>query len=141
MTKRIVFAVFFILLAGPLVYGDRDQGMLPAEGLFLPEGNPPDGKKAFERLKCNACHWVQNELDFSAPVAAKVGPILGTEQANYAPGWIANSIISPSHTLAVNWNGEADGSELSRMGDFRETMTVRELFDIVAYIESLKTKE
>ena len=116
---------------------NRDKDMEPANGFFLPQGDAISGKKAFEDLRCNSCHWVQNEISLSAPVADKAGPMLGVKQAGYASGWIANSIVSPSHTIAYGSNGQAEGSDLSRMGDFTETMTVRQMINIVAYIKSL----
>ena len=125
----------------PLSHADRDEGMTPAEGFFLPKGNPEAGKKAFVRLKCTSCHWVQNEMDLSQPVTAKAGPMLGDQQARYSAGWITNSIVSPSHTIALDSNGKAENSELSRMGDFTEVMTVRQLIDIVAYIQSLDDRK
>ena len=63
--------------------------------------------------------------------------MLGPKQAAYAPGWIANSIVSPSHTIARNFEGEYEEGELSRMGDFSDVMTVRQMIDLVAYIKSL----
>lgn len=142
MRIRIFILVFFLSICQFSVsYADRDAGLTPADGFFLPEGNAKAGQSAFARLKCSACHWVQNETELEVPVAEKAGPILGAKQANYAPGWIANSIVSPSHTIAIDSRGESDGSELSRMGDFRDTMTVRELIDLVSYIRSLSQQE
>ncbi len=139
MLTRIFLALMTLwLLMSSLVFANRDEGMMPADGFFLSEGNPEAGQKAFVRLRCNACHWVQNEPNLTSPVAEKLGPMLGWKQADYSPGWIANSFVSPSHTIAFNSDGEADGGELSRMGDFKDTMTVREMMDIVSYIKSLR---
>lgn len=129
--------LFSLLIISSLSFANRDENMQPADGLFIPYGDPVAGEKAFTELKCTSCHWVQNKANLNPPVAEKIGPVLGKKQAGYAAGWIANSIISPSHTIAVDSNGESDGSELSRMGDFTETMTVRQMIDIVAYIKSL----
>ncbi|MBI3312829.1 MAG: cytochrome c [Candidatus Omnitrophica bacterium] len=138
MRKYLGFFLFILIFSGSgFAAIDRDEGMAPADGFFLPEGDGVRGKKAFMDLKCTSCHWVQNELNLSAPVAEKSGPILGTKQAAYAPGWIANSITSPSHTIGFDTDGQADESDLSRMGDFTETMTVRQMIDLVAYIKSL----
>lgn len=142
MKIKTYFFLGLFLITGGLAFTDgRDAGMEPADGFFLPKGNPEAGEKAFADLKCNACHWVQNNTNFKPPVALRVGPTLGKKQADYAPGWIANSIVSPSHTIAVNSGGQAEGSELSEMGDFTETMSLRQLIDVVAYIEALGDKE
>jgi L-cysteine S-thiosulfotransferase len=142
MTIRWILSILLALsFLSPLVFANRDEGMTPADGFFLPDGDPSAGQLAFNRMKCSSCHWVQNELSLTDPVAEKVGPILGSKQSQYAPGWIANSIVSPSHTIAEGSDGESFDGELSRMGDFTQTMTVRELIDIVAYIRSLKGNE
>ena len=141
MVCGILAVLMIFCFTNSLVFANRDEGMTPADGFFLPQGNAQAGERAFARLKCNSCHWVQNNIDLNVPVAEKVGPMLGSKQAGYSPGWIANSIVSPSHTIAINSGGEAEGSELSRMGDFRDTMTVRELTDIVTYIQSLDDEE
>ena len=142
MKIKISLLLFSLLLiAGTLSFANRDENMEPAEGFFLQKGNPVAGQKAFAELKCSSCHWVQNNVDLDTPVAAKLGPMLGSKQGGYPPGWIANSIVSPSHTIARNFEGEYEKGELSRMGDFSETMTVRQMMDLVAYIKSLGEKE
>ena len=135
--RRTLSAGVLLLAFALSAYSNKDEGMTPANGFFLPQGDAAAGKKAFANLKCTACHWVQNEADLNVPAAEKPGPLLGPKQAGYSPGWIANSIVSPSHTIAWDSNGEAENSELSRMGDFKDTMTVRQLIDLVAYVRSL----
>ncbi len=133
----IGMAVFF--LSVPVLWAaGKDEGMHPANGFFIPEGDAVKGRAAFERLKCATCHRVEKDAAFTPPVASKPAPKLGAKQAHYSRGWIANSIVSPSHTIVWDSDGKAEDSELSRMGDFTETMTVRELIDLVAYIKSLE---
>lgn len=138
MNRILIFLFFFFAIS--FAWAGSDEGLVPADGFFLPEGNPKAGKIAFNQLKCNFCHWVENDLELPPPVAERGGPLLGKKQADYAPGWIANSIVSPSHTIARNSNGVSEGGQLSRMGDLTEAMTVRQLIDIVAYIRSLGEK-
>lgn len=138
---RRTISLILILFLGWIGYlfAGRDEGMAPADGFFLPKGSAEDGRKAFNHLKCSACHWAANDMQVPDPITAKAGPMLGPKQAAYAPGWIANSIVSPSHTIARNSEpGKTEGGELSRMPDFSQTMTVRELIDLIAYIQSLK---
>ncbi len=134
--KAGLFFMMILIVCG-LCYANRDENMEPAEGFFLPKGNPAAGLKAFTELKCSACHWVENNIDLDPPVSEKAGPMLGHKQAEYSAGWIANSIVSPSHTIAANFDGEIEESDLSRMGDYSEIMTIRQMIDIVAYIKSL----
>ncbi len=136
MRKFFLTAITAFLFSAPaLRAAGKDEGMHPANGFFIPEGDAVKGRFAFERLKCTTCHRVENDAAFAPPVASKPAPTLGLKQSHYSRGWIANSIVSPSHTIVWDSDGKADDSDLSRMGDFTETMTVRELIDIVAYIK------
>ncbi len=128
--------LFFLMASGGVCFANRDENMEPARAFFLPKGNVEAGKKTYSDLKCYICHQVENETAFPAPSVQKPGPVIGKKQAGYASGWIANSIVSPSHTIALNSNGEDEKSGLSLMGDFSEGMTVRQLIDLTAYIKS-----
>ncbi len=140
MKKWTLMSIVAFFLAVPLAGASKDEGMHPASGFFLPEGDAVKGRAAFDRLKCATCHRVENDAAFAPPVAAQEAPKLGARQARYSRGWIANSIVTPSHTIAWDSDGKADESDLSRMGDFTEAMTVRELIDLVTYIKSLGRK-
>lgn len=137
MTGWVILTVVVLLLGISIqAWAQRDEGMMPADGFFLPEGDPVAGREAFVTLKCMSCHWVANDTEFTGPVADKIGPLLGYRQAGYSAGWLANSIVTPSHTIAGGSNGLTEEGKLSRMGDFSEIMTVRQLIDIVAYLKS-----
>jgi hypothetical protein len=73
------------------------------------------------------------------PVVDPPGPELGVEHAQQSAGLLATSIIAPSHFVPADRiaNGE---DRLSPMGDFTETMTVRQLIDMVAYLRSRGTE-
>ena len=141
MRRTISFILILFLGWMGYLFANRDDHMVPAEGFFLQEGDPEAGRQAFTRLKCSSCHWAANDIKVPDPITVKTGPMLGPKQAAYAPGWIANSIVSPSHTIARNSNGQEEGGKLSRMPDFTQTMTVRELMDLVAYVQSLKQNQ
>jgi cytochrome c2 len=117
-------------------FANRDKGLEPAKYFFIPKGDTIEGQKAFTELKCTTCHQTADHANVTPPVAAKIGPTLGMTQAEYPSGWIANSIVSPSHTIALDSDGQSEGSQLSRMPDFTSVMTVRQLIDIIAYIKS-----
>ena len=76
--RILVVLMIFCFTKSPL-FANRDEGMAPADGFFLPQGNAKTGEQAFGRLKCNSCHWVQNNIDLNVPVAEKVGPMLGSK--------------------------------------------------------------
>ncbi len=135
--KKILFISVLVLVGAGVCFAGRDDNMEPAKGFFLPKGNPEAGRQAFKDLQCLACHAVEKDAEFSTPSMVPPGPVLGVKQGNYATGWIANSIVSPSHTIALDSNGEVEGTQLSRMGDFTGRMTVRQLIDLVAYLKSM----
>jgi hypothetical protein len=54
-----------------------------------------------------------------------------------ADGELVTSIINPSHRISARYERAAVKSgSLSRMGDFSEGMSVRDLADLVAYLQS-----
>ncbi len=69
-------------------------------------------------------------------MSAQLGPELGSEQASLKACELAESIIAPSHRISAEVQLASEGN-LSPMGDFTETMTVRQLIDLVAYLKSL----
>jgi hypothetical protein len=117
-------------------FAGRDDGMTPADGFFVPEGDAAAGRQAFVDLKCFSCHRVYDQ-DFPAPTAAQPGPVLGLRQMDYSVGWLMNGIVNPSHTISTGASGLAPESELSRMGDFTDAMSVRQLINLAAFFKSL----
>lgn len=106
----------------------------------MPEGNARAGLEAFQELECHACHDVEG-LEPPVDSALDTRVALGgqvTRVKTYAE--LVTSIINPSHRLAPGYR-EADMTEdgQSRMeaAYLNEVMTVRELVDIVAYLQPL----
>jgi len=110
-----------------------------SSGFHLPDGDPQRGQQVFVDLKCNACHRVQG-VDLPAPVADPPVPVVlgGVVYGVRTDGELAASIIDPSHRLAPGYRVTevASGGELSRMGDYSEMMSVRELVDLVAFLQA-----
>lgn len=107
--------------------------------LSLPAGDPVAGRVAFAALSCTSCHAVAGETGFPAPVAHHAGPELAAASAGKAPGWIASSILAPSHEIGPEARKLMEG-KLSPMGDFSDAMSVRQLIDLVAYLYSLDAR-
>jgi hypothetical protein len=113
--------------------GGRQAGLR----LYLPLGDVAAGKTAVQAMQCFVCHKIAGS-DFPAPHAQPPVPVtLGVEQARQSPERLAESIIAPSHRVAPGAPGITSGG-MSRMGDYSEVMTVRQLVDIVAYLQSLR---
>ena len=89
-------------------------------------------------LRCNACHRVRG-LDLPEPVADPPVPVPLGGTVDYRPtdGKFVTDIIHPDHKLAPGFPEErlVSGGG-SRMPDYSDVMTVRELVDLVAFLHS-----
>lgn len=104
----------------------------------LPEGNVERGQALFVEYQCTTCHTVR-DLDLPAP--AEAGPVrisLGGRVSRLATyEELVTSIVNPSHKLVrfkrpdeVTVEGE------SLMTVYNDVMTVTELIDLVAFLDS-----
>ena len=110
-----------------------------SRGFHLPDGDPAAGRQALVDLQCTACHTVNGETGLPAPVA---DPPVNVRLGGYVSqprtdGQLAASIITPSHHIRRgDGPGQVRSQGLSRMGDFGEAMSVRQLADLVAYLHT-----
>lgn len=109
-------------------------------GFRLPDGDIERGKTAFLELKCYTCHTVSG-MDIAVrgkEYAYLRSVVLGGETHRVRTyGELVTAIINPSHSLAPGYPRELitkDGQ--SAMGNFNDTMTVRQLIDLVAFLQS-----
>jgi L-cysteine S-thiosulfotransferase len=107
-------------------------------GFRLPEGDVQKGRVVFSELRCNACHQVAGAglvaPTADPPVAVTLG---GVVDAYRTDGELVTAIINPSHRVPREYAAAVVRSgTLSRMGDFSEAMTVRQLADLVAFLQS-----
>jgi hypothetical protein len=102
---------------------------------FLSSGDPIAGKRTFLELKCETCHRVAGD-DFNLELHDTAGPQLGSAQALQSADLVASSIVAPGHKISREpgaWQ-QQDGPS---MADYSRVMTVRQLIDLVSYIQSL----
>jgi hypothetical protein len=107
-------------------------------GFRLPPGDPERGKTAFVDLKCHECHRMAG-VDFPAPtVEPPVPVVLGGEVPHVrTDGDLFTSIVNPSHKIAPGYRPElVERDGRSRMPDFSDVMTVRQMLDLVAFLQS-----
>jgi hypothetical protein len=127
-------------LAAILVFGALAGcgGRHSPAGFRLPEnGDVERGKAAFVDLKCHACHTVANaELPPPTSVGAPVR-LGGKVPETRTDGYLVTSIIHPSHkvTRAQPIGLLAPEGE-SHMPDLTREMTVRQLIDLVAFLQA-----
>lgn len=113
-----------------------------AAAVVLPKGEPRAGRQAFLDLKCTVCHRVTQDPDFPAPVSRSQGPELDHTLRLRPASEVAAAIIVPSHSMSLKTSDEVKKhleGVLSPMGDFSRTITVRQLADLLAYLQSLET--
>jgi mono/diheme cytochrome c family protein len=132
--RRLGGCIAIALAAGLPACGGRHS----SAGFSLPQGDPARGKEAFVALKCHQCHTVDGVPDLPSPTAEPRVPVtLGGRVPHVkTDGELVASIIDPSHRIAPTLHPELvsrDGK--SRMPDYAEVMTVRQLADLVAFLQ------
>jgi mono/diheme cytochrome c family protein len=122
----------------PLVLAACGGGRKSSAGFRLPDGDVHRGRAIFAEMKCSSCHEVAGE-SFPAPiadppVAVTLGGVVSQPRTD---GELFTAIVNPSHRLArPGRDGVVASGRLSRMGDFGEALTVHDLVDVVAYVQS-----
>jgi len=139
MTRPLAAALF--LVAGLALCG-CEAPQKSSRGFHLPDGDPVRGRAAFVELRCHSCHAVQG-VDLPHPVADPPLPFtLGGRSVTFrTDGELAAAILDPSHRIDFASPAGVQSGRLSRMGDFSESMTVRQLVDIVAFVHQSTTVE
>ncbi len=117
-----------------------------SSSVFLPKGDVEAGRAVFSQFECYTCHEVKGD-SFPAPtVITPTYVALGTGQGARSRGFLVESIIAPSHEFATPRppNGMTAGDvnimsgKASRMTNFSDRMTVKQLLDVTTYLESLQ---
>jgi mono/diheme cytochrome c family protein len=110
----------------------------------LPKGDPSEGRKVFVEVECYKCHEIKGEK-FPAVAGGEkgVGPELSEIAGMHPPEFFAESIINPNAVIDPDANkldyvGE-DGK--SKMPDYNNVLTVKQVADMVAYIASLNSQK
>ncbi len=130
------------LLLGPFILmllSGCDTGPKSGHGFTLPEGNADRGQQTFVQLQCNSCHVVQGNTKIQQPDKPELSiPLGGKVRHIQTYGELVTSVINPSHKLAKGYPilmiTSAPGT--SRMKNYNETMTVNQLIDLVAFLQT-----
>jgi len=108
-------------------------------GVHLPQGDALKGREAYVALRCHACHEIEG-FDPPTPVVASTRVRLGGQTARVKTyGDLLTSIANPSHRLARGYPQEAvavDGVPLMTLIRLNEVMTVQQLVDIAAFLQT-----
>jgi mono/diheme cytochrome c family protein len=122
---------------------DHAQGHgTPKDWKFtLPAGDAAEGRKLFIEAECHKCHEILGEK-FPEIVKDKgdVGPELSQMAGLHPAEFFFESIVNPNAVIDLDAKEKdfvgADGK--SKMPDYNETLTMRQLVDLTAYLTSLK---
>ncbi|MCA9111959.1 MAG: c-type cytochrome [Planctomycetaceae bacterium] len=134
--KRILSSCVCLIVLTSLL--GCEPGPKSGSGFTLPDGDVKRGEEAFVSLKCHACHDVKGvelpevELDLEQEV------VLGGEVPHISTyGELVTSIINPSHKLAKGYIPDVISTEgESKMINYNDAMTVQQLIDLVAFLQS-----
>lgn len=122
----------------PLVLVGCAPGPTSSRGFRLPDGDAVAGQAVFALLQCDGCHSVQGaEFPEAAQGGAMDIRLGGKVHRVRSYGELVTAIIHPSHNLAQGYPVEAvsvDGESV--MNDFNDEMTVQQLIDLVAFLQS-----
>ncbi len=139
--QRIAIAAgaAFLFLALSVACG----GPKSAKGFRLPDGDIARGEVAFLELSCHACHTVAG-IQLPAvegaggATSAPIYEIGGKVRQVRTYGELVTSILNPSHEISpgVPFELATDEDGRTRMADFNDRMTVAQLIDIVAFLQS-----
>lgn len=107
-------------------------------GFTLPEGDVKRGENAFVDLQCHACHSVSGVELPPVNLELETEVTLGGDVARIDTyGELVTSIINPSHKLASGYDSiEISNDGESLMENYNEAMTVQQLIDVVAFLQS-----
>ena len=113
-------------------------GGVPAGWRFSwPEGDAAKGRDVFVKLECYQCHEVKGE-SFPAPPRdpTRQGPALAGMGDHHPAEYFAESVLDPNAVI-VTGPGFTGPDGLSIMPDYRDSLTLAETIDLVAFIRSL----
>ncbi|MCP5092418.1 MAG: c-type cytochrome [Gammaproteobacteria bacterium] len=131
-------SVLALLMVSFVAISACDQGaMMSEKGFRLPDGDVQAGREAFLYMHCHQCHSIDGVELPGIPGQEPPYVELGGEVTKVKTyGELVTAIINPSHKLARGYAAEVvsdDGK--SKMHVYNDYMTVKELNDIVMYLQ------
>jgi hypothetical protein len=113
-------------------------GGVPRNWRFTwPAGDARKGREVFSRLECYQCHEVKGQgFPPVTPDPTRRGPALAGMGDHHPAEYFAETIINPNAVI-VTGPGHTGPDGLSIMPDYRDSLTLAETIDLVAFIRSL----
>lgn len=128
----------------PRGQGMEEHAMLAGWKFSWPKGDRDEGRKLFIKLECYKCHEIRGE---SFPAVAEkergVGPELSQMAGLHPLEFYAESIINPNAFLDKQdkERGYLGTDGRSKMPDYNDLLTVKQVSDLAAYLSSLKEQK
>ena len=114
-------------------------GVPPGWTFHVPAGDAAEGRKVFAAMECFVCHEVKGEtFSATAKTPRGHGPDLTGMGAHHPAEYFAESIVNPNRVI-VDGPGYTGPDGLSTMPSYGDTMTIKQLLDVVAYLTSLRS--
>lgn len=107
-------------------------------GFILPPGDAMAGQSAFAALGCIHCHKVDGVsfTDSGGDLAPElIVPIGGTKLKVKTYGQLVTAVIHPNASILEDDPRYVDANGNSLMPDYRQTMTVQQMTDIVTFLQ------
>lgn len=130
-------ALTLVVVGIAALAGCDPDATMSQRGFRLPDGDAQAGREAFLYMQCHQCHSIKGEqlpgIPGQEPPYVELGGMV-TQVKTY--GQLVTAIINPSHKLARGYAKEvvSDDGE-SKMYVYNDHMTVKELTDIVAFLQ------
>ena len=114
------------------------SGRRSSAGFRLPDdGDPARGKVAFTALECPTCHEVSG-VDLPRPTVHPPVPVVlgGEVNKDMTDGYLVTAIIYPNYRLAPYPKPLITSGGRSRMPSYADRITVRQMTDVVAFLQA-----
>ena len=130
--KRSIYIIVLLLICSSCHSG-RHSGA----GFRLPNGDVEKGKAAFVAHRCHTCHEVEGAALPKPTVQPPVPVVLGGLTYRAIPdGMLVTSIIHPSYRVSGYPKDQVLVNGHTRMPDYDSELSVRELRDIVEFLQA-----
>jgi sulfur-oxidizing protein SoxX len=126
-----------LIIATLLSVGVACNSRRHAAGFRLPgDGNAERGQQTFVEFGCYSCHGVSG-LNLPRPTAPPPAPVVlgGEVDEKVSDTYLLMAMMDPSYRLASFPKDQTSRGGL-RMPNFAEKMTVRQMVDVVTFLQS-----
>ena len=155
--RRLLSALAIVIALGGLALAQAPKSSTPPKPISMDElhrtggvprgwkftlpagGDPRRGREVFAKLECAKCHQIKPDFPKTGG-AGDVGPELTGMGAHHPAEYFAESILDPNAVILAG-PGYVGPDGRSIMPDYRDSLSVAELVDLVAYIKSLSGGE